>query len=145
PVMNARDMRAAYPASAARVKDRSVLLHDAVAASRFEISTECFRLIGAREWPDLGAVIDALRSKVDPPDDRLTTGEHIRVFGLQSAIRRLGVAFGLLRRHLDEVGAVGSTGCGCARRDRRGPLGSARQRRRPDLGVTHGRSYRGRP
>src|ERR1700746_875155 len=84
---------------------RSILLYEAAAARGFQVRAQFCGLVRRGEWAHHGAEEDAFGAEVSAADDRRTTAEQVRIFGLQIAERGLRFLFAPLRGNLGGIAA----------------------------------------
>src|SRR6516164_1651586 len=106
------------PARGSR-KGRLILLDDALAAGALQAAAELGGFLRCAEWPDHGAVVDALFPEVGTLDQRRLRPQDRWVLVLQRLEGGLCIGFVSLRGHLHEISAASRDGSG-RRRVRRG-------------------------
>ena len=123
--------QAAYRSTTSRPRDcplPSILVHQALTASRLEPVAEDVGLVGIRERADVCTVVGAPIAQLDTANQRGASPEHGRVFKLQDLERRLGLSLALVRHELHHIGTA-SARCRSSgrtrRRDRSRMCGSA--------------------
>src|SRR5215467_8567295 len=108
-------------------RSRSVTLDTALTARGLEAAAQLVGLIGRRERPRHGAVINPFGAKIGASNDGVPVSEFAGELLLQRAQGRLRVGFAPLRRHLHEISTGRSLRRGCGRRYRGCPWRGRRE------------------